>query len=259
MREIEVFSLPCFREPMSSLTHLLGAVVFSALAVVLVRRGRGDWCRTASLMVMALSTVQLLVLSGTYHMFWPGPLRQFMVRADVSGVFLLIAGSLTPVHVILFRGVARWGPLVLVWTVAIIGIILRMVFFDSVSGEAGIAIFLLFGWGAAITAAVLFQRYGWAFVRAGVLAGLAYTAGAIVLALHRPTLVTGLVGPHELWHLAVLTGLGLHWRFVFQFASGLVPEETHEGTEAQALADVPRPHFQTQSARSKLARHASEG
>lgn len=239
MREIEVFPLPCFREPMSSLSHLLGAVVFTALAVVLVRRGRGDWCRTASLVVMAFSTVQLLVLSGIYHMYWPGPLRQFMVRADVSGVFLLIAGSLTPIHVILFRGAARWGPLALAWTAAILGIILRMVFFDSVSGGAGIAIFLLFGWGAAITAAVLWQRYGWAFVQPGVLAGLAYTAGAIVLALHRPTLVTGLVGPHELWHLAVLTGLGLHWRFVFQFASGLVPEEKQERAEEQATACVP--------------------
>ena len=247
MREIEVFPLPCFREPMSSLSHLLGAVVFTALAVVLVRRGRGDWIRTASLAVMAFSTVQLLILSGLYHMYWPGPLRQLMVRADVSGVFLLIAGSLTPVHVILFRGVARWGPLTLAWTAAVVGIILRMVFFDSVSGGAGIAIFLLFGWGTAITAAVLLQRYGWAFVQSAVLAGLAYTAGAIVLTLHRPTLVAGLVGPHELWHLAVLTGLAFHWRFVFQFASGRMPEEKHEGSVVPATSSVPRPRFRAQA------------
>jgi len=241
MREIEVLPLPCFREPMSSLSHLLGAVVFTALAVVLVRRGRGDWRRTVSLAVMAFSTVQLLVLSGVYHMYWPGPLRQFMVRADVSGVFLLIAGSLTPVQVILFRGVARWVPLALIWIMAVIGIILRMVFFDSVSGGAGIAIFLLFGWGGSITAAVLWQRYGWAFVQSAVLAGLAYTAGAIVLTLHRPTLVAGLVGPHELWHLAVLTGLGLHWRFVFQFASGLMPVEEQANAENHAAAFVAPP------------------
>lgn len=253
MREIEVFPLPCFREPMSSLSHLLGAALFTALAVVLVRRGRGDWCRTVSLAVMAFSTVQLLVLSGLYHMSWPGPLRQIMVRADVSGVFLLIAGSLTPVHVILFRGVTRWGPLALAWTAAFIGIILRMVFFDSVSGEAGIAIFLLFGWGSAVTAAVLWQRFGWAFVQSAVWAGLAYTAGAIVLTLHRPTLVAGLVGPHELWHLAVLTGLGLHWRFVFQFASGDVPDVIEGGAMAQATARVPRPHFKS-AAPAKLVR-----
>lgn len=241
MPEIEVLPLPCFREPMSSLSHLLGAVVFAALAVVLVRRGRGDWRRTVSLAVMAFSTVQLLVLSGVYHMYWPGPLRQFMVRADVSAVFLLIAGSLTPVHMILFQGLARWGALALVWTVAIFGIVLRMVFFDTVSGGAGIAIFLLFGWGGSITAAALWQRYGWAFVRSAVLAGIAYTAGAIVLTLHRPTLVPGLVGPHELWHLAVLTGLGLHWRFVFQFASGLTSVQTPAELENLAAECVSLP------------------
>ena len=99
MREIEVFALPGCREPLSSLSHLLGAIVFAVLAFALVRRGRGDRGRTISLVVMAVSTVQLLILSGLYHMFAPGPMREMMVRADVSGVFVLIAGSLTPVHV----------------------------------------------------------------------------------------------------------------------------------------------------------------
>lgn len=241
MQPIEVFPLSGCREPLSSFSHLAGAVVFSVLAFALVRRGRGDRGRTISLVVMACSTIQLLILSGLYHMFPPGPMRELMVRADVSGVFLLIAGSLTPVHVILFRGLARSGPLVLAWTVAIIGIILRMVFFDSVSGRAGIAIFLLFGWGAAVTAAVVYQRYGWHFVRHGVMAGLAYTAGAIVLALHRPILIPGFVGPHELWHAAVLLGLGLHWRFVFRFASGRVPEEIQYGMQEDTLSCVPVP------------------
>ena len=231
MQPIEVFPLPGCREPLSSFSHLIGAVVFTVLAFTLVRRGRGDRARTISLVVMACSTVQLLILSGLYHMFPPGPMRELMVRADVSGVFLLIAGSLTPVHVILFRGLARSGPLALAWSVAIIGIILRMVFFDSVSGAAGIAIFLMFGWGAAVTAAVVYQRYGWRFVRHGVCAGLAYTAGAIVLALHQPILIPGFVGPHEVWHAAVLLGLGLHWRFVYRFASGRVPNEIQYGSE----------------------------
>ena len=236
MREIEVFALPGCREPLSSLSHLLGAIVFAVLAFALVRRGRGDRGRTISLVVMAVSTVQLLILSGLYHMFAPGPMREMMVRADVSGVFLLIAGSLTPVHVILFKGRARSGPLIAAWTVAILGILFRMIFFETVSGEAGIAFFLLFGWGAAITAAVIFQRYGWSFVWPAVLAGLAFTAGAIALVLHRPILVPGIAGPHELWHAAVLLGIGLHWRFVFQFASGRVPDEIHYRTEERSLS-----------------------
>ena len=223
MDDIAIFPLPGCREPLSSCSHIFGALVFAALATVLIQRGRGDRMRTSSLAIMAVSSVLLLLLSGVYHLFWPGPMRAFMVRADVSAVFLLIAGCMTPVHAILFRGRSRWLALILIWTVAIMGILFRMIFFEAVPGTVGIAIFLLFGWGGVITAIVLWCRFGLTFIRPALLSGAAYTMGAIVLLLHSPTLVPGVIGPHELWHLAVLIGLGLHWQFVFQFASGMRP------------------------------------
>ena len=223
LQQIDVLPWLGCREPFSSISHLLGAGVFAGLAVHLVRRGRGNWLRMTSLTVLAISSVVLLLLSGTYHLFWPGPTREFMLRADVAAVFLLIAGSMTPVHAILFTGLSRWGALALIWIVAIGGIFWRMLYCENSPGPAGIAFFLLFGWGSVITAFVLWRRFGWAYVQPAVLAGLAYTIGAIGLMLHRPILVPGFVGPHELWHLAVLCGLGLHWQFVSQFASGQVP------------------------------------
>ncbi len=223
MEEIAAFPLPGCREPLSSYSHMVGAVVFAFLAAILVRRGRGDRVRTTSLVVMAVSSVLLLVLSSSYHLCWPGPLRDFLVRADVAAVFLLIAGSMTPIHAILFSGRSRWLSLVLIWLAAGSGILFRMVFYTSVTGSAGILIFLLFGWGSSITAIVLWRRFGRTFVRPAIHSGLAYTAGAIVLLFHFPTVVYGVIGPHELWHMAVLSGLGFHWRFVFQFASGPPP------------------------------------
>ena len=223
MDEIAMFPLPGCREPLSSLSHLFGACVFAVLAAGLIRRGRGDWVRTSSLVIMAVASVLLLVLSSLYHLFWPGPMRELMVRADISAVFLLIAGSMTPVHAILFSGRSRWMPLLVIWTAAFAGIMLRMIFYENVKGSVGVAIFLLFGWGSVITAFVLWRRFGLAFVKPAILAGASYTLGALVLLFHEPTLVTGVIGPHELWHIAVLSGLGLHWHFVFQFASGRVP------------------------------------
>jgi channel protein (hemolysin III family) len=223
MDEIAAFPLPGCREPLSSYSHMVGAVVFAVLASVLLRRGRGDWIRTSSLLIMAFASVLLLILSSAYHLCWPGPTRAFMVRADVSAVFLLIAGSMTPVHAILFQGLSRWLPLILIWIAATAGIVWRMIYYESIPGSVGIWIFLLFGWGSAITAVVLWKKFGWAFVQPALHAGLAYTLGALILLFHGPTLVYGVVGPHELWHIAVLAGLSLHWRFVFQFASGLRP------------------------------------
>ena len=74
-----------------------------------------------------------------------------------------------------------------------------------------------------MTAIVLWRRFGWTFIKPAVLAGASYNLGAIVLLFHGPTIVSGIMGPHELWHFAVLSGLAMHWRFVYQFASGPEP------------------------------------
>jgi channel protein (hemolysin III family) len=76
------------------------------------------------------------------------------------------------------------------------------------------------GWGGLISCILLWKRYGFSFVAPLLWGGVAYTLGAIVLVLNGPALIPGAVGAHELWHLAVLVGLGLHWKFVFGFADG---------------------------------------
>ena len=220
MDRIDVIPIPGFREPVSCFSHLLAVPVVILFGYYLVRRGRGSWARTISLSTMVLSSVFLLSMSATYHLLGPGIGRYVMKQLDVAGVFALIAGTVTPVHAILFTGFNRWAPLLFVWSAAATGITLRSIFSESLPPGVGIAIFLLLGWGGLVSCLVLWRRYGFSFVAPMLWGGAAYTLGTVVLALHAPTLVPGVFGPHELWHVAVLIGLGLHWKFVFQFASG---------------------------------------
>ena len=208
------------REPFSSVSHLMGSAVYAGLAYQFIRLGRGDWVRTISLSVMAIASVLLLLMSGMYHLCWPGPIRETMLRIDVVGVFLLIAASMTPGQAILFTGPARWGSLALIWTVAVVGITWRLMYWDTTHGRPAIVVFLIFGWGSVLSGIILWRRFGWDFVKPAILSGVVYTSGAIVLMLHRPVLIPGVIGPHEIWHIAVLTGIGLQWYFVSQFASG---------------------------------------
>ena len=224
IHQIDVSPLLFCREPFSSISHLMGSAVYAGLAYRFIQLGRGDWIRTISLSVMAIASVLLLLMSGTYHLFWPGPMRAIMLRIDVVSVFLMIAASMTPAHAILFTGWSRWGSLVLIWAVAILGIAWRTFYWDTTHGSAAVIVFLLFGWGSLITGIILWRRFGWRFVQPAFLSGLAYSSGAIVLMLHRPILVPGIIGPHEIWHVAVLTGIGLQWYFVSQFASGHVKQ-----------------------------------
>lgn len=232
----DIYAVPIagVREPFCSFSHVIGACIFTLLAILLVRRGRGDRLRMISLGIMAYVCIQTLIVSSIYHSLWPGPSRELMLRIDVAGIFLVIAGCLTPVHVILFTGMERWAPLGVAWMTAIGGATLRMWYFDSLPSVAGIALFLMFGWGGAVTAFVLWRRHGWNFIQPAVFAGLSYTAGAVILLLHQPMPLQGVIGPHELWHLAVLAGLGLHWRFVFKFADG-------DGQEGPILLPISGP------------------
>ena len=94
-----VLSIVGFSDPVSSLTHLAGAVVFAVLSVVLLHRGRGDRGRMLSLCVFALSCVLMLSLSGVYHLLSPGTAgREVLKQLDHAAIFVLIAGSFTPVH-----------------------------------------------------------------------------------------------------------------------------------------------------------------
>jgi channel protein (hemolysin III family) len=215
-----LYPIPGFHDPFSSLTHLLAAPLFAALAIPLLRRGRGNGGRVASLAIFAGSAVFLLSMSGVFHLLPEDTAgREVLRRLDNGAVFLLIAGTFTPAHVILFRGAERWLPLLVIWAAAITGITLRAVFGD-LPEAVGLTFYLGLGWAGTISVAMIWQHYGLGLVGPLFWGGVAYTAGAVLEFFRWPTLVPGVVGPHEVFHLFVLLGLGFHWRFVWEIAPG---------------------------------------
>jgi len=214
-------SIAGLSDPFSSVTHLAGAAVFAILAVVLLHRGRGDAGRMLSLCVFAFSCLLLLSLSGAYHLLAPGTAgREVLKRLDHAAIFGLIAGSFTPVHAILFRGGWRWGMLGGVWGAAITGLTVKTFYFAATPEWVGLLMYLGLGWMGVISVAALARRYGIGFVRPLIWGGLAYTAGAVTEFLRWPELLPGIVGPHEIFHLAVLAGIAWHWAFILGIASG---------------------------------------
>lgn len=227
MTEPPIYPIPGFSDPVSSLSHLLGAGVFLVLSLFLLRRGGGNWGRVFFLGVFAFAGVFLLSMSGVYHLLAPDGIgRAVLQRLDHGAIFVLIAGTFTPVHGILFRGWLRWLPLFLIWTVAATGITLKTIFFNDVSEWLGLALYLGMGWIGISSGVSLYKRFGFRFIRPLLWGALAYTAGAVLEFLRWPIVIPGVVHTHELFHVAVLAGLFCHWRFVMQFAAGPMPERS---------------------------------
>src|SRR5262249_60852570 len=136
--------------------------------------------------------------TGVYRMRGRGgPGHRVMERLGHSAIFALIAGTFTPAPRLLFRGLYRWGPLVLVWAAAVAGIGFKAVFFDDVAEWLGLTFYLTLGWFGGLSAILLARRYGFALVKPLLLGGVAYTVGGVMEYLGWLALVPGVIHAHE--------------------------------------------------------------
>lgn len=206
---------------MSSISHLVGLVIFFVLAIIMLHRAWRSRPRFWFSCLYAFAVVQMLTMSFVYHMMMPGSTsRAVMVRLDVASIFILIAATFTSIHGMLFSGWKRWIMPALIWVIAIAGLTLRTIFFDSLPSVGGIGIFLAMGWIGAISAWLLYRDFGWPVVTPVVWGGVFYSIGAVIAALNAPVLIPMVWGPHETFHLFVLAGLGAHWSLVAKLAEG---------------------------------------
>jgi channel protein (hemolysin III family) len=203
-----------FCEPVASWLHAGGAIVAGLSSRALCRSGSapGD---SLALGIFGAAVVLALAVSGTYHAFdTDTTVRAVFQRLDHAFIWVLIAATFTPVHVILFRGPWRWGMLAVIWTCAAAGIALKTIFFADVSPALGLALYLVLGWMGAVSAVKIWGQYGRRATHLLLAGGLLYSIGGAVSQVGMPVVVPGYLGPHELFHVAVLAALLTHWRFM---------------------------------------------
>jgi len=209
-----------FADPVSSWLHLGGAIAFLIPAARLLYKGRGHPGRLLSLFVFVFAVELQLIMSGIYHGLPSGEERVLLQRLDHAAIFVLIAGSFTPGHTILFRGWMRWGVLGFVWAAAITSLTLKTVFFEGFPEWLSLAMYLGLGWAGAFSGFMLGRKYDFRLVAPVLWGGLAYTIGAVFEFMNVIVIWPGVIGPHELFHIAVLIGVSFHWFFIYRFAHG---------------------------------------
>ena len=211
-------SIPGFTDPVSSVTHLLMAGLSLVGAFLLWGKGRGNGARLTSLVVYSCSLVFLFSMSGVFHLLERGGLaRDVLQRLDHAGIWILIAGTITPLQIILFRGLFRWSMLLLVWTLAINGLVLEVCFFTDFPEWLLLSFFLGLGWLGAVSMMQFRRAFNGASIGLVVLGGLFYSLGAIIDFLKWPILINGILGSHEIFHVFVALGAGAHWLFIYRW------------------------------------------
>jgi channel protein (hemolysin III family) len=208
-----------FYQPISSWTHLLAGLVTLCTGYILIRRGWGNSLRVASLLVFMAGIVFVFLMSGTYHALPPGLGREVFRRLDYAAIFTMIAGTATPIHIILFRGFWRWGMLSLLWVVAITGLLLTVILLDRIPPWLILTVFISMGWSVLASMIHATRLYGFRNVALAFYGGIAYTLGAMMDFLEVGELIPGLVGHHEIFHVFVILGAAMHWKLIYHWAN----------------------------------------
>ena len=216
---IELYHLPGFYEPFNAISHLLATMLFVFLGWKLLRKGGGSRTSLTFLAIYSTACVFMLSMSTVFHMMVRGgTASRVMERLDHGAVFVLIAGTFTAVHGIIFRGWFRWVPLVIVWCVTAGCITLKTVFFESLPEWVGLSLYLGLSWGIAFSVILIIRRYGFRYLAPLLYGGIAYSIGAVLEYMRWWVVIPGVVHAHEIWHIMVLAGALLHWRFVWKVA-----------------------------------------
>jgi hemolysin III len=138
-----------------------------------------------------------------------------MQRIDHSMIFVLVAGTTTPIAIAALGGGARIAVLSAVWGIAAAGIVIKLVAKRRLTWLS-VTLQLLMGWSAAVWLPALFGRFGWTGVWPVLAGGALYTLGVVIYATQRPRLAPRIFSAHELWHTMVVTASSFHFVAVWQ-------------------------------------------
>jgi hemolysin III len=203
-----------FRDPVSGLTHFFSAILAVGGLIVLLILGRGDTVKEISLLIYGLSLILMLSASATYHLMNTRPdVIVWLRKMDHTSIYLLIAGTYTPICLYYFTGFWHNGFLAIIWGMALVGIIVKL-FVIRAPRWVTAGIYLLMGWLSILAVREIFTRMPAPALFWLALGGVAYTAGAIVYMLKKPDFIPGVFGFHEVWHIFVILGCLAHFLLI---------------------------------------------
>jgi len=199
------------REPVNSLTHWCGAILAGIGLIALLIVGWGTPAKVISLVIYGISLIFLFSASATYHMVLvKEKALEIFRKIDHAAIYCLIAGTYTPFCVNAFSGFWKWGMLSIIWSLALIGITVKVLYIRAPRWlNAGI--YLVMGWLciAAIgqmLAVLPVWVIGWL-----IAGGIIYTFGAIVYITKIFNFIPGVFGFHEIWHIFVMLAAAAHF------------------------------------------------
>lgn len=209
------------REPINGLTHLLGAFAsLLGLILLIIRVCKSSSFTDIKLLGVTIFGVSLILLytaSSVYHLVISSEdVIKFLRKLDHSMIYVLIAGTYTPICIICLNGNLKWYILTAIWSMAIAGILFKMLWFNLPRWISTV-FYIAMGWFVVffISPVSKFLTHGgMTFL---VMGGILYTLGGIIYATKWPKLHFKMFGFHEIFHIFILLGSLSHYICIIKY------------------------------------------
>ncbi len=197
---------PVKKPLMRGWSHALAALASLLLTIALCWESRADLPRLISLLIFGLSMLELYTISALYHIGRWSPRPARVLRAiDHANIFVMIAGTYTPLCFNLLSGWLRVAILAVIWALAVAGVGLAILTLH-LPRWMNAALYIGMGWVVVLALPAFLAVIPWYAVAILLLGGILYTLGAVVYARKRPDPFPRVFGFHEVFHLFVIAG-----------------------------------------------------
>ncbi len=206
------------KDPVSGFSHLAGLALALVAVPCLLVVARAETGRLVTSLAYGLSLIALYAASATYHLVIASERVTRRLRlVDHIAIFLLIAGTCTPVFHRAFEGTTRVVMLSVIWALAAAGIALEIMW-RRTPRLVYTSIYVAMAWLVVVRWTIVVHQLPPLAVVLMLAGGVTYTLGAVVYASKRPNPFPLVFGFHEIWHMFVLVGSGLHFAAVVVLA-----------------------------------------
>jgi len=203
--------------PVRGFLHGTAAVVSVVGATLLTVFGSGGAWNRLALLTFGVSLVSLFTVSSLYHSIPWGPAWKLrMQRLDHTMIYVLVAGTFTPIAWIALDGWLRWTTLGVQWGIVAIGAIQKGLF-PQFSRSLSVALQTTQGWLALFLLWPLAENLPWTALFMLGLGGVLYTVGMVFLVTNRPRLWPRVFSYHEVFHILVIAGSSVHFAVVARY------------------------------------------
>jgi hemolysin III len=198
------------------LSHQIAFFIAFPLAIVVDVRAKDGAPRIAAA-VFSMSVIAMFGASALYHRrTWSPVRRRWLRRLDHAGIYGLIAGTYTPVGVLVLEGGWRVAVLTIVWSGALAAIVLKVAWVDAPKWLSAL-LGIILGWVGVAAFPQLLQKIGTGPSLLLLAGGVCYTLGALVYATRKPDPFPAVFGYHEVFHVLVIAAVAFQYAVIAFF------------------------------------------